>query len=432
MSQVLLVVADKTALTPDDVLVRDRLSVTLSHTVTVVSDDDPETGAAGKDFIVLTSSVNSAVLMTKYRSSPLPILAFGYSTNLWPNLGLCTTVSNTNSSNWHAIATDGNPLLAGNTGTFSPFSSNTAGSRFANGLIAGAIRLATAGGSDNGNNVYFDVPAGTTLVDGTTTAAGRRIGMEYNDGNLTAYATAAWWGMFDAAVAALASGLSVVVTANPTNILTTGTTTVTATATGGSGTKSYSWTRVSGPVGTFASPAAASTTFTPTGGAGTYDLRCTVSDASGTQANDVNVFVSEPASYVTYTSVDVATGWTPTGGTNLQVLTDASGSTYVTSSANPTSLELTGTLGALTPPPAGQPLTVLIDCDKISASSGSVVAKLYEGTTLRSTVTVSSIPNGVASSPVSGQITVNFPAADIAAVTSWASLKLTLLCTSAP
>jgi len=68
-----------------------------------------------------------------------------------------------------------------------------------------------------------------------------------------------------------------------------------AIASGGAGTKSYAWTKLSGPTGAFSGAAAAATDFTPTA-AGVYVLRCTVTDDTGSVSDDVTLTVSDPAS----------------------------------------------------------------------------------------------------------------------------------------
>lgn len=434
MSNVLLVVGDKASLTAGDSALQTRLTTTLGHTVTLASDEDAVPSLSGVGLIILTQSGTSANLGSKYDTVAVPVFtlnAGGMLTllrlatqNVTNQTGTTTTIDLQNTA--HAI----------NTGLTDPLTIfSTAQTRRAVGtstLASGATEIARR--DDAVQEVAAVYDAGATLTTGTAPAR-RAFHALMQDAYISAL-TADGWTHFDRFVTWLvgdgSSPLSASASTTANTILTTGTATLTATATGGSGSYTYAWTVFSGPAAAFGSSTAASTTFTPTGGAGTYVLRCTVDDGTNSATADVTVTVATPASYVTYASVDVATGWTPTGGTNLAVLTDASGATYTTSTSNPSGLELTGTLGALTAPGAGVPLTVLIDCDKVTASSGSMVAKLYEGATLRSTVNVASIPSGSVGSAVSGQVTVNFPAVDIAAVTSWAALKLTLLVTAEP
>jgi len=197
---------------------------------------------------------------------------------------------------------------------------------------------------------------------------------------------------------------------------------ISATATGGTGSKTYAWTIVSGGTGTFGSSTAATTTFTPSA-AGTYVLRCTVTDDSGSASDDVTI-TATARRYLA--SIASSTGWTATGGTVQAVLADTSSATYVTSPGNPTGALIDGTLQPMTPPAAEQPLVVRLRGNKTGASTGSIVVKLYDGTTLRATQTVASVPNSEA------DMVVTFPAASITAITSWATgVRMTIEATAA-
>lgn len=69
---------------------------------------------------------------------------------------------------------------------------------------------------------------------------------------------------------------------------------VSASASGGTAPYSYAWSKVSGPTGSFLNANQAATTFDPSGGAGTYVLRCTVTDAASAVAqDDLTLNVSE-------------------------------------------------------------------------------------------------------------------------------------------
>lgn len=204
------------------------------------------------------------------------------------------------------------------------------------------------------------------------------------------------------------------------------TATITATAAGGTGTKTYNWTKVNGPAGTFASNTSASTTFTPSG-AGTYTLRCIVTAGSETAQDDLVLTVTAAPTLVALASVASSTGWTATGGTVLAVLSDNSDATLITSTSNPTNVLLDGTFGAISQPIAGQNFIVRVRARKVSASTGTLTGKLYVATTLKSTVTVN-LPDTL------GDVDVSFPAADLGTITSgnWASgVRVTLEATAA-
>lgn len=202
------------------------------------------------------------------------------------------------------------------------------------------------------------------------------------------------------------------------NIFTTQTAALVGSASGGSGTKTYTWTKVSGPAGSFGSPSSASTSFTPSGGAGVYVLRLLVTDSSGTDQDDVTITVTTAPTLVSYDSLASSTGWTPTGGTALAVISDSSDSTLLTSSDNPVNVLLDGYLpAAVTAPGAGQNFVTRVRCDRPGSSSGTITGRLYEGATLRSTVVVA-VPASL------GDVDIVFPAADLAAIapTSWTTV----------
>lgn len=210
------------------------------------------------------------------------------------------------------------------------------------------------------------------------------------------------------------------------SIFTTGTASLTATPSGGTGSKTVVWTKVSGPAGTFSSTTTASTVFTPSG-AGTYVLRAIATDAaSATAQDDLTVTVTAAPTLVSLASIASSTGWTPTGGTVIAVLSDSDDSTLITSSDNPTNVLFDGTFASVAAPNAGQNFTVRIRCRKVGAAAGTLTCRLYEGATLRSTQTVTP-PNTM------GDIDVSFPSSDIAVISAgaWTSgVRLTVSATA--
>lgn len=318
-----------------------------------------------------------------------------------------------------AIATTVQPTLQIAAASYHGSSLPTAGFTWNSGFTAVAADAGSTGGT---KREYLGVASKEVTSTGNVTGiiASYTAGTTATEGVIAAYLLSS-------------GGLGLTISPNPASTATSTAVTLTATASGGSGTKTYAWSVVSGPNLSAAqfSPATSNVTqFTPTA-AGTYLLRCIVSDSSGAENSDVSVTVTTPSPTANLASVDTATSWTVTGTTALAALNDTDGSTLLTSVTDPSAQLLAVTFTAITPPAAGSPLTVLIDMDKVAASSGTAVAALYEGATLRSTVNIPSIPNGTLGSPVAGQVTVAFPAADIAAVTSWAALKLRLTVTAA-
>ena len=171
-----------------------------------------------------------------------------------------------------------------------------------------------------------------------------------------------------------------------------------ATASGGAGAKSYAWTVTSGPstaTSQFSSTTAATPTFTPSA-VGTYVLRCTVTDASGSANDSVTVTVAAAAAATgTVATVNAAEGWTATGGTIQTALSDANAGTYVTSAENPTDAVLDVTLQPLAPPAAGKGAEITLEGLRYTGTASSATASmaLYNGTTLRATSTTKMIPS---------------------------------------
>lgn len=199
---------------------------------------------------------------------------------------------------------------------------------------------------------------------------------------------------------------------------------LTATAVG-SGTITYAWTKVSGPFGSFSSTTAASTTFTPGGGDGTYVLRCTVNDLYTTSYDEVTVVVIDPIKHSFPTSVVLDSGWTYTGGAGAAVFGDENGATFATSMNNPLVSPLTVLMGTIDPPGPTIPLRLRLGIDVINAPTGSVVARLYEGSTLRSSVGPVTLEN-TGHSLVEPLIELSFPASDLTSIANWSNLRVRL------
>src|SRR5699024_3534734 len=187
---------------------------------------------------------------------------------------------------------------------------------------------------------------------------------------------------------------------------------VSASASGGTAPYSYAWTVVSGS-GSFLNSNQASTTFTPTGSAGVRVLRCIVTDANSTVAqDDLTLTVTQAPSMVGVAEVNDATGWTAIGGTVKDVLNDTSDSTGITSMDNPVEQVLDVIVDPVTIQ-EGQHFAARFRARRgISATTATVTGYLYTGTTMHSTVTARPIPGTL------GDVDLTFPADEIENITA--------------
>lgn len=191
--------------------------------------------------------------------------------------------------------------------------------------------------------------------------------------------------------------------------------TIDATVSGNTGTTTYAWTVVSGPStagSQFSTTSAVDTVFTPAGGAGAYTLQLAVSDDSGTTTDTVTVTVTALQSSDGIASIISSTGWTASTGTVTDALTDEDPGTYVTSSDNPSSLDLKYQMRGIIPP-AGNYVHTLAGLGR-SGGTGTVDVSLLDptdGTTLIKKV------SGTVAPATAADTAVTFLAADITALT---------------
>lgn len=181
--------------------------------------------------------------------------------------------------------------------------------------------------------------------------------------------------------------------------------------------------------------------------AGTYTITLTVTDNNGSTSTPVthNLTLTAPGTSNTVVAVTSSTGWTPTSGTVLSVLSDTSGgspvlTSFAASPNNPSASELDTQLGALAPAATNQPLVVTIFADRVSSTSGSLAAQIYEGATLRSSLTGIAIPDmtatGGTGTATSGTISTSavvelvFPWTDVQNIVDWNQLTLKLQVTA--
>lgn len=188
-----------------------------------------------------------------------------------------------------------------------------------------------------------------------------------------------------------------------------------ATVTGNTGTTTYAWTVASGPStssGQFSATNTVDTTFTAAGGPGTYVLQLAVTDDSGTTTDTCVVTVTALQATDTVAAVTTATSWTASAGTVLACLSDGDPGTYITSSNNPSSLDLKVTMRGIVPP-TGDLVVTLLGLVR-SGGTGSVDVSLYkpDGSTLVKKISSVTAPTSATDTQVT------FLAADISGVTS--------------
>lgn len=201
-----------------------------------------------------------------------------------------------------------------------------------------------------------------------------------------------------------------------------------ATLPGGDPVVSYAWDYGDGQTGSGVSP---SHTY-GTAGAKTITLTATYSSGdTGTLAQTVTL--AAPAQTVTPVAVVSATGWAVTGagGNALTAVSDADQSTHADSPVPPTSAIFRVRLGALVSPLAGTNMIIgPFECD-VTGGTGTLSAKLYEGTTVRATAAAQTLAVATAGSNTTATLTFTFAAASIANVTNWNALELELTATAA-
>lgn len=194
---------------------------------------------------------------------------------------------------------------------------------------------------------------------------------------------------------------------------------------GGPTIASWSWTFGDGGTSTSQNPSHVYAA------AGSYTVALTVTDnlgRSGTVSQTVTL--TPPASTVKWISLDQSAGWTVAGGaaSALAATTDGNAATFVTSLVGPTDQALGGAEAPMSALTAGMPLNLVVQCDKINASAGTLYGKLYQGAVLKSTSAAVAVPDADTSggNPVASlnkTITLVFPWSDVQNVTDPTQLK---------
>lgn len=198
---------------------------------------------------------------------------------------------------------------------------------------------------------------------------------------------------------------------------------LTANVSNGFGPRTFSWTKVSGPsAGQFVSPESATTAFDTGGVAGTYTLRCTVSDETGVAHDDMVLTVLSQLAFLPAVAI-TATGWTVIGpgGDPLVALSNSNDSDRVTIED-----PVDAVIELIAPPlmVPDQDFQVRFRGRRRDGTSGNVVGRLYTGATLRATSSLVTLP---VTSYDWGHVT--FPLASLSGISSsnWqAGVRVTL------
>jgi RHS repeat-associated protein len=203
-ANVLLVVGNATSLTAGETALRNRLTNTLGHKVTV-RDDDAAEDVTGQDLVVISEQTLSSTVATKYDDTPVPVLNLEFLS--WDDHKYTAgTIYHTTGSTL-TVEDATHPVADGPHGTLSGTFSHLTDSTRYTGLILNAdtppaARQIVAHGKSTGYNVAFSYESGDTMASGAV-AAGRRLALGYKEETINAL-TAQGWTLFDNAVAYVA------------------------------------------------------------------------------------------------------------------------------------------------------------------------------------------------------------------------------------
>ena len=190
MGIILLVVADKAALTAGDVFIQNRLT-SMGHTVTLRSDEEAEL-TTGYDGIFTSDSCSSGTLSPKYGTITKPAITSEFPTG-W---GLGTLSGGANTTTWTVNA--GTALSAGLSGTQTVYSVATGQDGAASTNVGDGVIVATHGATNAvAPVVYWDT--GVAMATGQPAAPARRVLFRVGDANIANVLTPAL-SILDAAI----------------------------------------------------------------------------------------------------------------------------------------------------------------------------------------------------------------------------------------
>jgi glucose/arabinose dehydrogenase/PKD repeat protein len=193
-----LLVAGSTTLGSGDQAVRARLQG-LGYTVAVADDNVVSaTDAAGKDVVLISSTVSSSAIGTRLRSVAVGTLV--WESALFDDMGMSSTLLNTDYGELSGkttldILTPGHPLAAGLSGTPAIYSSPQT-VKWARTALSGLGVASVAG--DATRSTIFGYEPGVAMSGGVVAPA-RRVGFFLHDDSAP-HLTDPGWRLFDAAV----------------------------------------------------------------------------------------------------------------------------------------------------------------------------------------------------------------------------------------
>jgi hypothetical protein len=197
LSGSVLFVAGSTSLNAADTAVRNRLQ-SLGFTVTVKAATSSTTAdATGKALVVVSSTVSSADVGTKFRDVAVPVVT--WENALFDDMQLTPasagSFGTTGSQQNLTIASPGHPMAAGLSGTVA---ATTSTSTFTWGHPgAAAVKIATLPASSN-DSAIFGYDTGSALVNGQAAPA-RRVGLFFSDSTASVLSSNGW-ALFDKAI----------------------------------------------------------------------------------------------------------------------------------------------------------------------------------------------------------------------------------------
>jgi glucose/arabinose dehydrogenase len=196
LGDALLVVKDAGVLSAGDGAVKARLEA-LGYVVTVRSETATAGDAAGKELVLISSTVSAAAVHSKFRDVAVPVVV--WEASIFDDMGLTGPTSGADfgeqtSRTSLLIGAPAHPLAAGLTGTRTVVSS---AQTFKWGRPAPAAVQAANLGGDGTRATIFGYEAGAAMRAGT--AAARRVGFFSHDQSANVF-TADGWKLFEAAV----------------------------------------------------------------------------------------------------------------------------------------------------------------------------------------------------------------------------------------